>query len=60
MNAYYKARVLQDLPNDQYVVETKRHWFSKWCYETYFTCEEPAVKYCNSLVKRSVVYEVKK
>lgn len=66
MKVYYKARVIHDVENDQYIVESKKHWYSKWefqrsyCKTTHTTlewCEKQATILCDGLVKRTVVYE---
>jgi len=69
MKVYYKARVIHDVENDQYVVETKKRWYSPWEHQRSYSrsphtslewCKEQAVTMCNGLVQQAVIYEVKK
>jgi hypothetical protein len=66
MKVYYKARVIDDVENNQYIVEVKRHWWSKWEHQRTYSvsthttndwCKQKAMEYCAGLVKRTVVYE---
>ena len=63
--AYCDSRVIFDIDNNQYIVEAKRHWYSRWeFYKCIFVnqymsdakAKEGAVSCANALVNQVVIH----
>jgi hypothetical protein len=66
MKANHKARVVYDENREAYIVERKRHWWSRWVFVQSFTinsyspkeaAKRSAIEACDALVAQVVVYE---